>query len=130
MIDGKVTQLLSAGDVGSKVVICFKDGRLCSHGSAAVFVTSPCFVEGTDSDYGRKVRFKFDWDNNLYVAKWGITDDHRAIFPLSPNPFISNLKKHKTMQLEFGCASYDKSVFVYRIDGLQVALDSAHLKYP
>jgi len=126
-IDGTKTQMLSTGITGSRLVLCFKDGKLCDVG---VFVTSPCWVEGGEelgTRYKRRVRLRFDEDKFL-VETWAISDDHRGIFPFSPTNFISTLKRHKVLAVEFGCARYDSDVVTFYIDGLQAALESAGLK--
>ncbi len=128
-IDGRKTQMLSTG-TGSRLVLCFENGKLCGGSDAGVFVTSPCWVEGGEelgTRYQRRVRMRFDQDKFL-TDTWGISDDHRGIFPHSPQTFISSLKRHKVLAVEFGCARYDSDVMTFSIDGLQAALDSAGLK--
>jgi len=129
-IDGRKTQMLSTGTTGSSLVLCFENGKLCGGSNAGVFVTSPCWVEGGEEEFThhkRRVRLRFDEDKFL-VETWGISDDHRGIFPFSPKNFISSLKRHKVLAVEFGCARYDSDVVTFYIDGLQAALESAGLK--
>lgn len=128
-IDGVKTQFLYSGS-DPRLALCFENGKLCSRGSLPVFVTSPCFVEGGDEEgtrYERRVRLRFDTDKFL-VETWGISDDHSGIYPHSPKTFISALKMHKSLALEFGCARSDSYVATFDIHGLQAALDSAGLK--
>jgi hypothetical protein len=129
-IDGTKTQMLSTGTTGSRLVLCFENGRLCGGSNAGVFVTSPCWVEGGEEEFTqhkRRIRLRFDEDKFL-VETWGISDDHRGIFPFSPKNFVSSLKRHKVLAVEFGCARYDSDVVTFYIDGLQAALESAGLK--
>jgi hypothetical protein len=129
-IDGIKTQLLSTGPIGTRVVLCFENGKLCGGDHVGVFVTSPCWVDGGEelgNLYRRRVRLRFDTDRFL-VETWGITDDHQGIFPLSQKNFVSSLKKHKSLALEFGCARSDSSVVTFDIHGLQAAIESAGLK--
>jgi hypothetical protein len=119
-IDGVRTQFLSVeGPPGTKLVLCFDNGKPCSVGA---YVKSPCWVDGgEDRHYERQVRLKFDEDKFL-VQSWGITDDHHGIFPYSPKTFVSNLQRHKVFLLEFGCARWDSDVVTFDIRGLQAAL--------
>jgi hypothetical protein len=129
-IDGTKTQFLSTGSVGSRLVLCFENGRLCHGSSVGVYVTSPCWVDGGEelgTRYKRRVRLRFDEDKFL-VETWGISDDHHGIYPYSPKNFISSLKRHKRLAVEFGCARYDSDVVTLDIQGLQAAIESAGLK--
>lgn len=129
-IDGTKTQMLSTGTTGSSLVLCFENGKLCGGSNAGVFVTSPCWVEGGEDEFThhkRRVRLRFD-DDKFLVETWGISDDHRGIFPFSQQTFFSSLKRHKVLAVEFGCARYDSAVMTFYIDGLQAALETAGLK--
>ena len=129
-IDGTKTQMLSTGPVGRRLVLCFENGKLCGGNNIGVFVTSPCWVDGgeeTGTRYKRRVRLRFDMDKFL-VEIWGISDDHRGIFPYSPKNFISSLKTHKSLAVEFGCDRSDSDVVTFDIHGLQAAIESAGLK--
>lgn len=126
-IDGVKSQTLDTGITGSRLVICTKNGKLCSNGDVGVFVTSPCWIDGDyGTGYKRRVRLKFDSDK-FRVETWSIGDDHRGIFPRSQKAFIAELKKHKSLMLEFGCDRSDSNVVTYDVHGLQIALDSAGL---
>jgi hypothetical protein len=70
------------------------------------------------------VRVRFD-DEKAVRQSWGIADSHEAIFPHSQKAFIASIKKHKTLWVEFGCASYDNDTVFYDIDGLEESLHSA-----
>jgi hypothetical protein len=125
-IDGAKTQFVSRGPLGSRLVLCFENGQLCGGRNIAVFVTSPCWVDGgeeEDTRYKRRVRLRFDSDAFL-VQTWGISEDHRGIFPYSPKDFISNLKKHESLAFEFGCNRSDSDVVTFDIHNLQAAMDS------
>jgi hypothetical protein len=131
-IDGVKTQFLTSEAVpGVRLVICFKNGRLCSHGSIGVYVTAPCWVDGGEelgARYKRRVRLKFDEDKFL-VENWNISDDHHAIFPPSQGAFISSLKKHESLKVEFGCDRSDPGdVVTFFIGHLEAALDEAGLR--
>lgn len=129
-IDGTRTLRLSTGGDGSKLYICSANGKLCGGGKIGVFVTSPCWVVGGDEfgeQYERRVRLRFDSDKFI-VDTWGISDDHEAIHPHAPKQFISTLKKHKTLAVEFGCDRSDSGVVIFNLQGLQAALDAAGLK--
>jgi hypothetical protein len=130
-IDETKKQMLSTGTAGSKLVLCFKNGKLCSGNEVGVFVTSPCWVDGGEeryTEYERRVRLRFDKDKFL-VETWGISDGHRGIFPRSPKSFVSSLMKHESLALEFGCDRADPgTVVVFDIHGLDAALKTAGLK--
>jgi len=130
-IDGVKTQFLSTGPIGSKLVLCFQNGKLCGGKTAGVYVTSPCWVDGGEEEgtfYKRRVRLKFDTDKFL-VETWGISDDHLGIFPHSPQSFVATIKKHESLMVEFGCSrNGPDDVVTFNIHGLQAALESAGLK--
>jgi hypothetical protein len=129
-MDGTKRQTISTGDVGTRIVICFKNGKLCGGNSFGVFITSPCWVVGGYEPYTnfeRVIRIKFDNGKPLNDT-WGISDDHSAIGPHAPKQFIEQLKKHQSLAVEFGCDRGDDTVVRYKIQKLQVALDSAGLK--
>ena len=127
-IDGTKTQMITTGDIGSNLVLCFKNGKLCGSGSSGVFVTSPCSIIGEEAaSYRRQVRLRFD-DEKFLVETWDITDDQRAISPEAKENFIASLKSHKIFAIEFGCARSDSDVIIFQIHGLQAAIDAAGLK--
>lgn len=126
-MDNVSTQFVSTGYI-VKLVLCFRNGRPCRDGSAPVFVTSPCWIDGDEpGSYHRKVRVKFD-DEEPIAEHWGITDDHKGLTPPHTEVFVSELKKHKRLMVEFGCARSDVGeVTTLPIQGLQEALNSANL---
>jgi hypothetical protein len=130
-IDGTKTQMLSTETTGSRLVLCFKNGKLCGGDVAGVFVTAPCWVDGGEelgTRYKRRVRLRFDTDKFL-VETWDISDDHHGIIPHSPKTFISTLKQHKSLALEFGCDRSDPGdVVIFDIQGLEAAIQSAGLR--
>ncbi len=127
-MDNVSTQFVSTGYI-IKLMLCFENGKPCGHGNAPVFVTSPCWIEGDEpSSHHRTIRVKFD-DSKALAEHWGITDDHKGLTPPDPGAFVADLKKHKTLMVEFGCDRSDPGeVIALSIQGLQEALDSAHLK--
>jgi hypothetical protein len=128
-IDGVKTQIIRTNEIGSNVVLCFRNGRLCGVG---VYISSPCWVDGGEEEgtlYKRRVRLRFDADQFL-VETWNITDDHRAVFPRSPPTFIANLEKHKSLAFEFGCDRSDSYAETFDIHGLREAIESAGLTQP
>ena len=127
-MDNVSTQFVSTGYI-VKLILCFENGKPCGHGNAPVFVTSPCWIEADEPGrYRRTIRVKFD-DNKALTERWGITDDHKGLTPPNPGAFVADLKKHKTLMVEFGCDRSDPGeVMTLLIQGLQEALDSAHLK--
>lgn len=142
-MDGRKTQLITTGDAGRQIVVCFEDGKLCHTNSPAVWVTSPCVVEPTPGIIAghRNVRVKFDGvlqmekriNRTFDSHAWAITDDHHAIFPQGlpvtfgpgAKSFIASLQKHKLMTIEYGCASYEREAVEFNIEGLQAAIESA-----
>jgi hypothetical protein len=129
-IDGVRTQLLSTGPIGTRLAVCFEDGKLCGGKHIGVFVTSPCWVDGGEEEgsfYRRQIRLRFDTDKFL-VETWGISDDHHGVFPLSPRTFIASVKQHKSLAVEFGCDRSDSSVVTFEIQGLQAAIEAAGIK--
>lgn len=130
-IDGAKTQILYAGSLGSRLVLCFENGKLCSGNQAGVFITSPCVVDSDrDNDstaYERSVRLRFDAERPQRET-WGISDDRKGIFPHSPKTFIAELYKHKQVMVEFGCDTGDNDVLTYDIHNLQAAIESAGLQ--
>jgi hypothetical protein len=127
-MDNVSTQFVTTGDV-VKLVFCFESGKLCGHGNVPVFLTSPCWIDGNEAgSYYRKMRVKFD-DDRPIAENWGITDDHKALFPLRRQAFVTEVKKHRTLMVEFGCDRSDPGdVITLGVQGLQEALDSANLK--
>lgn len=127
-MDKVSTQFVTTWDI-VRLVLCFENGRPCGHGNAPVFVTSPCWIDGNEAgSYHRKIRVKFDDDKPL-VENWGISDDHKGLFPPSPLAFVAELKKHKFLMVEFGCDRSDPGdVITLSVQGLQEALDPANLK--
>jgi hypothetical protein len=123
-----VDQFLSAGFKPS-LVIAFHNGEL-RHGSAAgVFVSSPCFVEGSDEgvEYRRTVRTRFD-ALKPRTEVWGITDDHYGITPTQPvAQFIRELMQYSVFMVEFGCSKSDYSTVQFDVSGLGDALSVNHL---
>ena len=83
-----------------------------------------CFIESNvaGSTYSRRVRVKFD-EERPTTEIWGIADNHNAIIPHGSQAFITKLKKHSSVAIEFGCADYDKDVVTMKIRGLQARLD-------
>jgi hypothetical protein len=129
-IDGVKTQIIRTDDIGSNVVLCFRNGKLCPGNHVGVYISSPCWVDGGEDEYTRykrRVRLRFDSDK-FSVENWNITDDHRGIFPPSKKSFISSLKAHKSLMFEFGCDRSDPGVVVtFDIHGLQAAVQAANV---
>ena len=128
LMDNVSTQFVSTGYT-VRLVLCFDNGKPCGHGTAPIFVRSPCWIDNDEpGSYHRSIRIKFD-DDKPMTERWGITDDHKGLIPPKPLAFVAELKRHKTLMLEFGCDRSDTGdVITLGVRGLQEALDSANLK--
>ncbi|HEY3929856.1 MAG TPA: hypothetical protein VGL89_15905 [Candidatus Koribacter sp.] len=128
-MDNATSQFLSTGYTVT-LVLCFQNGKPCGHGSLPVYLKTPCsWIDSNESTSSRRrIRIKFD-DGKASTVNWGISDDHKAIFPPNPQAFTAELKKHKTFMVELGCDRSDPGEVVdIGVEGLQLALDSAKLK--
>ncbi len=128
-MDGVKQQFVSTGHLVG-LVLCFENGIPC-HVPVYVGVADSvhCWIEGDEvASYHRRIRIKFD-DGKPRSEIWSITDDHKGLIPPRPQAFIAELKKHRTLMVEFGCDRSDPGdVITLGIRGLQEALDSAGLK--
>lgn len=127
-MDGVRDQFVSTGLLIS-LVLCFENGKACR---VPVYVDAAnsvhCWIDGDDiGSYHRRIRIKFD-DGKARSETWGITDDHKGLIPPDSETFIAEMKRHKTLMVEFGCARYDRgSVITFDIQRLQETLNSADL---
>jgi hypothetical protein len=122
-MDGVRSQYVSTGDA-IRVVLCFKNGKPCGGDLTSVDLRVPCWIDSDEpGSYHRKIRIRFD-DEKPRVERWGITDNHKGLFPPSPPAFVAELKRHKTLLVELGCDSSDPgTVVTIDIQGLQESLD-------
>ena len=128
-LDGSTTQFIdTTGYV--YIHLCYESPKPCS---VLVSVAAPngCIIEsnlnGDYTSWKRRIRYKFD-HGKPQTEVWSIDDSRDAIIPPNEKVFIAELNKHKTMVVEFGCASYDSEEVTIDIDGLTGAvanLDSA-----
>ena len=121
-IDGTVTRFLSSesvdpdgADSGSmhyaELRICFRNGRLCSGRAVGVAVDVHGMVEPAgyepDEDSRTPVRVRFDEEKPVR-QKWGITEDHDALYPSGhEEQFLGQLTQHHKLLLEF--SYYEKA---------------------
>lgn len=108
----------------AKIVLCFRNGKLCGGSSIGARVDIDGFVT-TD---GSAVRLKFDDDQPLR-QQWSGSDGHRSLFPYGrEKPFLAGLLKHKKLYFEFSKYEEAPQVVTFDIEGLAEAMGQAGVK--
>lgn len=145
-IDGSKTHFLSLGSIegdseshyisgiGSipvqkstaKIVLCFRNGKLCAGSSIGARVGIDGFVP-TD---GSPVRLKYD-DGQPLRQQWAGSDSHSSLFPYGrEKQFVNSLLNHKTLYFEFSKYEEASQVVTFKIAGLADAMKQAGLTIP
>lgn len=108
----------------AKIVLCFRNGKLCGGSSIGARVDIDGFVP-TD---GSPVRLKFDDDQPLR-QQWAGSDSHSSLFPYGhEKQFLAGLLKHKKLYFEFSKYEEAPQVVTFDIGGLPEAMGQAGVK--
>jgi len=125
-IDSTTADGFSAGSLSyANIRVCFEGGKLCGHGAVGVGVNVDGMVRPSSSTmYSTPVRVKFD-DEKPISESWGITDDHRGLFPYGKEQrFLTQLLQHKQLILEFSYYEHAPRTVTFQLAGLEDSLNS------
>jgi hypothetical protein len=131
-IDDTVTTFVDSdgGTIIGGFHLCFQSKGKCNV-QVSYDMPRGCFVEsnldGEYTSWERRVRYKFD-DDPPHTQVWSIADSRNAIIPPNEKTFIEEMKRHKKIIIEAGCASYDSGELTANLVGLQDTLNNAHLQ--
>jgi hypothetical protein len=108
----------------AKIVLCFRNGKLCGSSSIGARVD----IDGFVSTDGSTVRLKYD-DGQPVREQWAGADSHNALFPYGrEKQFFSSLLKHKKLYFEFRKYEEAPQVVTFDVAGLAEAMGQAGLK--
>ncbi len=83
--------------------------------------------QGYDSEYSTAVRLKFD-DEKPLRQTWGISDDHRMLFPFGrERQFLNQLTQHRKLVLEFSYYEQAARTVTFNLSGLADKMKSEAL---
>jgi hypothetical protein len=110
----------------AKIVLCFRNGKLCSGDSIGARIDIEGFVSSSEGS----VRLRYD-DSPPVKQNWSASDSHSALFPFGrERQFFAALLNHKRLYFEFSKYEESPQVVTFVINGLPEAMQQAGLTVP